>query len=127
MFYDGTLTQMARDSGIEEDAMSMSIVTPGMAPLAVASESPKPVEVRLTRKERELLNILIQNAGRCVSRETLLKTVWNYADGARTRTVDVHVQRLRRKLGEEASRSIKTIVRMGYCWFPDTQPLGAMA
>jgi DNA-binding response OmpR family regulator len=94
-------------------------------PLAAVTETAQPAEIKLTRKERELLNILIQNAGRCVSRELLLKTVWNYADGARTRTVDVHVQRLRRKLGAEASRSIKTIVRIGYCWFPDSEPLGA--
>lgn len=73
---------------------------------------------RLTRKEQELLDILRQNPGRCISRETLLRTVWNYAEGARTRTVDVHVQRLRRKLGQEAN-AIKTIVRLGYCWFPE--------
>jgi len=95
--------------------------------MAVVSDSPKSLEVRLTRKERELLNTLIQNAGRCVSRETLLRTVWNYADGARTRTVDVHIQRLRRKLGDEASRSIKTIVRAGYCWFPDAHAVGGIA
>lgn len=77
---------------------------------------------RLTRKERELLSILMQNPGRCISRETLLKTVWNYADGARTRTVDVHVQRLRRKLGAQAA-AIKTIVRLGYCWYPDPESL----
>ena len=77
---------------------------------------------RLTRKERELLSILMQNPGRCISRETLLRTVWNYADGARTRTVDVHVQRLRRKLGQEAA-SFKTIVRLGYCWYPDPESL----
>ena len=73
---------------------------------------------RLTRKERELLTMLMQNPGRCISREALLKTVWHYSEGARTRTVDVHVQRLRRKLGREAN-SIKTIVRLGYCWFPE--------
>ncbi len=80
------------------------------------------LSARLTRKERELLSILMQNPGRCISRETLLRTVWNYAEGARTRTVDVHVQRLRRKLGEEAN-SIKTIVRLGYCWYPDPESL----
>ncbi len=79
---------------------------------------------RLTRKERELLALLKQNPGRCISRETLLRTVWHYADGARTRTVDVHVQRLRRKLGGEA-QSIKTIVRLGYCWYPDPEALQA--
>jgi DNA-binding response OmpR family regulator len=75
---------------------------------------------QLTKKERELLNMLMQNPGRCISRDTLLRTIWNYAEGARTRTVDVHVQRLRRKLGREAA-SIKTIVRLGYCWFPDAE------
>lgn len=90
------------------------------AAAAPALSTPKS---RLTRKERELLTILMQNPGRCISRETLLRTVWNYAEGARTRTVDVHVQRLRRKLGRDA-QSIKTIVRLGYCWFPDPEPAG---
>ena len=77
-------------------------------------------QVRLTRKERELLLLLTQNPGRCVSRETLLRTIWHYSDGTRTRTVDVHVQRLRRKLGS-AANSLKTIVRQGYCWFPEPE------
>lgn len=81
---------------------------------------------RLTRKERELLTMLMQNPGRCISREILLKTVWNYSEGARTRTVDVHVQRLRRKLGQEAN-SIKTIVRLGYCWFPEPDSINRTA
>lgn len=88
--------------------------------LAAIKQVTKHSGPRLTRKERELLMLLKQNPGRCISRETLLRTVWNYADGARTRTVDVHVQRLRRKLGGEA-QSIKTIVRLGYCWFPDPE------
>ena len=73
---------------------------------------------RLTRKEAELLSMLVQNAGHCVSRETLLRTIWQYSEGTRTRTVDVHVQRLRRKLGKEAD-ALKTIVRQGYCWFQE--------
>ena len=73
----------------------------------------------LTRKERELLAALRENPGRCVSREVLLQTVWGYMEGVRSRTVDVHVQRLRRKLGPEESRFIKTIVGGGYCWLPD--------
>ena len=90
----------------------------------MAYEKPKVVAMpRLTRKERELLSVLKNNSGRCVSRETLLRTVWKYADGARTRTVDVHVQRLRRKLGGEAA-ALKTIVRLGYCWFPEPDALG---
>ncbi len=92
--------------------------------LAAVKQVTKQPNPRLTRKERELLTLLKQNPGRCISRETLLRTVWNYADGARTRTVDVHVQRLRRKLGGEA-QSIKTIVRLGYCWYPDPEALQA--
>ncbi len=92
--------------------------------LAAVKQVTKQSNPRLTRKERELLTLLKQNPGRCISRETLLRTVWNYADGARTRTVDVHVQRLRRKLGGEA-QSIKTIVRLGYCWYPDPEALQA--
>jgi DNA-binding response OmpR family regulator len=94
-------------------------------PTAIDPEAGKS-RARLTRKERELLTMLMQNPGRCISRETLLRTVWNYADGARTRTVDVHVQRLRRKLGRDAN-SIKTIVRLGYCWFPEPDTINLPA
>ncbi len=89
-------------------------------PETTAFHAASALPAKLTRKERELLNVLMQNPGRCVSRETLLRTVWKYSEGARTRTVDVHVQRLRRKLGCEAV-AIKTIVRLGYCWFPDAE------
>jgi DNA-binding response OmpR family regulator len=98
--------------------MSLSYAAPALAPFAPFVPS-REAGSRLTRKERELLSILMQNPGRCVTRETLLRIVWKYADGARTRTVDVHVQRLRRKLGAETAACIKTIVRLGYCWFPD--------
>ena len=50
--------------------------------------------------------MLTQNPGRCVSRETLLRTIWQYSEGTRTRTVDVHVQRLRRKLGDVYKRQV---------------------
>lgn len=75
----------------------------------------------LTRKERQLLDVLVHNPGRCISRETLLTRVWGYDAGARSRTVDVHIQRLRRKLPPETADAIKTIVRAGYCWLPEVQ------
>jgi DNA-binding response OmpR family regulator len=77
-------------------------------------------DTRLTRKERDLLALLMGSPGRVFSRDLLLRTIWGYGEGARTRTVDVHVQRLRRKLGSEASRPLKTIVRAGYCWYPES-------
>ena len=68
----------------------------------------------LTRKERELLTLLQQNPGRCFSRSYLLKRIWGYSDQARTRTVDVHVSRLRKKLESRRELAIHTVVRRGY-------------
>ncbi len=73
-------------------------------------------QVRLTRKESELLTLLQQNSGRCLSRQYLLATIWGYQNGTRTRTLDVHIQRLRRKLGVEGPTRIMTVLRTGYAW-----------
>lgn len=70
----------------------------------------------LTRKERDLLAFLRQNAGKCVSRDILLKQVWGYREGVKSRTLDVHVQRLRKKLGPEEGSRILTVFRGGYLW-----------
>ena len=70
--------------------------------------------VRLTRKEKQLLELLESQPGRCFSRPFLLRHVWGYSDEARTRTVDVHVSRLRKKLGERHDIAIHAVVRRGY-------------
>jgi DNA-binding response OmpR family regulator len=69
--------------------------------------------VRLTRREFDLLRFLVENRNRVVSRERLLERVWGYERSVETRSVDVHVGRLRSKLGP-AGRQIETIVGMGY-------------
>jgi two-component system, OmpR family, alkaline phosphatase synthesis response regulator PhoP len=69
--------------------------------------------VRLTRREFELLRYLVQNKNRVVSRDRLLERVWGYDRLVETRSVDVHVGRLRNKLGE-AGRQIETVVGLGY-------------
>ena len=69
---------------------------------------------RLTLKESELLKLLEDNPGRCFSRAYLLKTIWGYNDNTRTRTVDVHVSRLRKKLEHRSDILIHTVVRQGY-------------
>jgi DNA-binding response OmpR family regulator len=74
------------------------------------------VSNRLTRKESQLLAALQQNPGRCLSRGYLLETIWGYRDGTKTRTLDVHVQRLRRKLGPDHAWHILTVLRSGYSW-----------
>jgi DNA-binding response OmpR family regulator len=69
--------------------------------------------VRLTRREFELLQYLIENRNRVVSRDRLLERVWGYDRMVETRSVDVHVGRLRAKLGV-AGRQIETVVGLGY-------------
>jgi DNA-binding response OmpR family regulator len=69
--------------------------------------------VRLTRREFELLRYLVQNKNRVVSRDRLLERVWGYDRLVETRSVDVHVGRLRSKLGG-AGRQIETVVGLGY-------------
>ncbi len=73
-------------------------------------------KARLTRKEAELLDLLRRHAGQVLTRDYLLQSVWRYEAGTRTRTLDVHIQRLRRKLAPEDARRILTIFRTGYCW-----------
>lgn len=90
------------------------------------SDPPAPRN-RLTKKESELLALLRSNPGECLSRNFLLRTVWGYDEGTRTRTLDVHIQRLRRKLGPQAAAQILTIFRSGYCWRPDGEGQGHVA
>ncbi len=69
--------------------------------------------VRLTRKEFALLEHLIKNAGRVASRQQLLDNVWGYSYFGDTRTLDVHIRRLRQKL-DECGSCIETVVGVGY-------------
>ncbi|HBG10655.1 MAG: response regulator transcription factor [Limnochordia bacterium] len=70
--------------------------------------------VELTRKEFDLLHIFMQNVGKVMTREVLLQKVWGYEYEGETRTVDVHIRHLRRKLGPEGESRIETIHGVGY-------------
>ena len=72
----------------------------------------------LTRKEYDLLSMLVGNAGEIVRRDTLLLQVWGYSDQIRTRTLDVHIRRLRKKLGRHSEQYIETIFGVGYRFQP---------
>ena len=76
------------------------------------------VPVRLTRREFELLRYLVQNKSRVVSRDRLLERVWGYDRVVETRSVDVHVGRLRAKLGVAGSL-IETVIGLGYRFTDD--------
>lgn len=73
-------------------------------------------KVELTLKEFELLKLLIQNKGKVLTREELLDKVWGYEFFGETRTVDVHIRYLRKKLSEnlEDEKYIETIRGVGY-------------
>jgi DNA-binding response OmpR family regulator len=68
----------------------------------------------LTFMEYELLKFLAVNPGKVFTREILLSRVWGYEYYGGARTVDVHVRRLRAKLGEEHANLIQTVRSVGY-------------
>jgi DNA-binding response OmpR family regulator len=70
--------------------------------------------VDLTRREFDLLAALMRARGRVLTRERLLEKVWGYQYPGETRTVDVHVRKLRRKLGDACKELIETVVGVGY-------------
>ncbi|HSL10819.1 MAG TPA: response regulator transcription factor [Actinomycetota bacterium] len=89
-----------------------------LGPLAIDTEtyrvtvSGRPLD--LTFKEFELVRFLAERPGRVLTRPTLLREVWGYDFYGGTRTVDVHVRRLRAKLGPEHEHLIGTVRGVGY-------------
>ena len=69
-------------------------------------------EVNLTPQEYALLDALVRNQDRALSREQLLQEAWGYTYGGDTRTVDVHIQKLRKKL--DLAKEIQTVYKLGY-------------
>lgn len=70
-------------------------------------------ELPLTATEFRLLEALMRAPDRVKTRDALLSEVWNYSPDVDTRTVDTHIRRLRKKLGDEAER-IETVIGVGY-------------
>lgn len=89
-----------------------------LGPLAIDTDSLRVtadgVPLDLTFKEFELLRFLAERPGRVCTRPALLREVWGYDFYGGTRTVDVHVRRLRAKLGPEHEHLIQTVRSVGY-------------
>ncbi|MDX2154246.1 MAG: winged helix-turn-helix domain-containing protein [Bryobacteraceae bacterium] len=68
-------------------------------------------DLKLTRKEFELLAVLVAHEGEILTREELMGGIWNYSQECRTRTLDVHVRRVRMKVGYPC---IETVFGVGY-------------
>jgi DNA-binding response OmpR family regulator len=105
---------LSRHGGNVTTGMSHSGVTIDEASYQ-ATASGRPLD--LTFKEFELLRFLVGNPGRVFTREQLLSDVWGYDYFGGTRTVDVHVRRLRAKLGDRES-VIGTVRNVGYRFAP---------
>ena len=73
-------------------------------------------KVELTRKEFELLKVLMENSGRAMPRNKLLDMVWGYEYAGETRTLDMHIRTLRQKINDDAENSeyIMTVRGIGY-------------
>ncbi len=81
--------------------------------------------VLLTFKEYQLLCLLASNVGRVYTREALLSELWGYDYFGGTRTVDVHIRRLRSKIEDGGSVYIETVWNVGYRFRPlDSTPVG---
>ena len=69
--------------------------------------------VRLTKKEFGLVCTLMENRGRVLTREQLMSQVWEFEYSGETRTVDIHINTLRKKIGDDGTR-IQTVRGVGY-------------
>jgi len=105
---------LRRSSGQEEDTIDEFSVGSIFMKVGTREVLVKGRPVDLTRKEFDLLHIFMQNVGKVLTREFLLQKVWGYEYEGETRTVDVHIRHLRRKLGPEGEERIETIHGVGY-------------
>ena len=97
---DETSAERYQDSRLQIDFADVRVVCDGVA-------------IKLTRKEFDLLTTLAKRAGRVATRQQLLDEVWGYDYYGDTRTLDVHIRRLRQKLGN-CDEAIETVIGVGY-------------
>ena len=71
-------------------------------------------EIELTLKEFQILKLLIENKGNVLTRTFLLNKIWGYDYYGETRTLDVHIRHLRKKIGDNDSKLIETVRGVGY-------------
>lgn len=104
----------ARSQAVE--AAESQLITAGAVTIDEAAYSAHVAgeALNLTYKEFELLKFLAQNEGRVFTRSQLLSEVWGYDYFGGTRTVDVHIRRLRAKLGADHEKMVTTVRNVGY-------------
>ncbi|MBQ6391524.1 MAG: winged-helix domain-containing protein [Eggerthellaceae bacterium] len=107
--------RMLRSSGFgaHSDILSVENMTINLATYQVTVAG-KPVD--FTYLEYALLSFLVRHAGRTFSRDALLQHVWGFDYYGGSRTVDVHVRRIRAKLGPDLALRLETVRGVGYLW-----------
>lgn len=100
--------EASRGDFISVDAMTIN--------LATYQVKVSGVPLDLTYLEYALLAFLVTHPGRTYSRDTLLRRVWGFDYYGGSRTVDVHVRRIRAKLGPELAQHLETVRGVGYLW-----------
>jgi DNA-binding response OmpR family regulator len=103
------LRRTGRGAGDPADLLALGPVTLARAAREVRVDGD---EVELTQREFDLLEYLVRHAGQVVTRDQLLETVWGFQSPGETRTVEVHVAQLRKKLGRPDL--IRTVRGLGY-------------
>lgn len=121
--YVARLHALCRRAGIKE---STNTIKEGIFKIDTLSQTVyrSDMPIKLTRKDYLVCSILFDNVGKAISRDHLLQSVWGTNSELDTRTVDVHVSRVRRslKLGPESGYFIKTIYQHGYRLEKITEP-----
>jgi DNA-binding response OmpR family regulator len=102
------LRRRALDGGVPEDEYSDARLTVRRGPMDVVVDGD---EIRLTTREFELLWYLITTRPRVASRERILERVWGLSSEVETRTVDVHIRALRKKIDQDV---VETVIGVGY-------------
>lgn len=110
------VTALVRRSQKQEQNTQVIDIGPFLLDFACHRITLSGTEVDLTPKEFELTGYLLNNIGRLVSREKLLKDIWGYGPEVQTRTIDIHISRIRKKLSldEEHGWKLTSIYHKGY-------------
>ena len=99
------------NSKVEGDILNHKGITLNLSKHEVLKNNEK---IDLTLKEFELLKLLLQHKGKVLSRNYLLDKIWGYEYYGETRTVDVHIRYLRKKIEDDSEKYIETIRGVGY-------------
>jgi len=108
---DLRVSRLLWDSNADDDSIHIGDYKINLSEYSVYFKLEK---IELTYKEFELLRLLAQNRGTVFTRKDLLHKIWGIEYIGGTRTVDVHIRRLRGKLGDEFNSIIETIRNVGY-------------